>query len=213
MSINEWLIFSMAAFTAAMVPGPISILAISTGMSGSRIGIFCGGVGNAMASVIQVVGAYMLVIYAATYLNILLNWVAVIGGCYLIFISYTLLRSNPFLQPYAGADLTTKNGREFLWTLSSSFLITLSNPKAILFFGALFPQLVMGSFETGVNSLTLLFLTSIIAATALISFFINASFGMVLSAIVTNRYVAVSINSLFAAILAVIGLLSIISIF
>lgn len=199
----------MAALTAAMVPGPISIMAISTGIAGHRIGILSGGIGNAVASTVQVVGAYIIVVYAASYLTPIVKTIAIVGGFYLLYMSYSLLRSNPFYQPNEGVGALVSKNHDFSKTMLSAFLITLTNPKAIIFFVALFPQLVLGGVNTQIDYQTLIVLVIIISSIAMITFAVNSIFGLALRTMVSNTWFAVSVNVIFSIVLATIGLLSI----
>jgi threonine/homoserine/homoserine lactone efflux protein len=66
----------------------------------------------------------------------LFDWLRIAGAVYLIYIGYRLLRA-----PEAIAD-TTKAGRPRGGFLLQGFLVMMSNPKALFWFGAFIPQFV-----------------------------------------------------------------------
>ncbi len=86
MNATDFFLFATAATMAAMVPGPISLLAISMGMSKSRIVSVSGGLGNSVASAIQVILAYLLVVYAFSHAHSVLRVVTLLGGCYMLYL-------------------------------------------------------------------------------------------------------------------------------
>ena len=136
MSAELYLAYVLACFAIVIVPGPTVTLIIANSLRhGARagllnvagtqlglavmIGILCVG----LASIIASMGAWF-------------DWVRLAGAAYLVWLGLGLMRSpdarenrQPALPPRSGFFL-------------QGFLVILSNPKALLFFGAFIPQFV-----------------------------------------------------------------------
>ena len=138
MTFSTWILFAAVAITAILSPGPAVFLAISNSITfgwrrvsfsslGNIIGLFCVS-GLAMAGL----GALMKTssgVFTA---------VKLVGAGYLIFLGLRHWRSRGSVfdrTPEGGAG-TRSNRQIFLQGLG----IALTNPKAVLFFTALFPQ-------------------------------------------------------------------------
>jgi len=207
MNATDFFLFATAATMAAMVPGPISLLAISMGMSKSRIVSVSGGLGNSVASAIQVILAYLLVVYAFSHAHSVLRVVTLLGGCYMLYLGVMIFLKNPF--QYQSDKCVQENQGNKKKAFLNAFFLTLANPKAIIFFLALFPQLIMGNVHGKVSVYVVTVLTVIIIAVAFFTFLANALIGSVLDKVIKTPRVSVILCVVFASILGVIGLSSI----
>jgi len=132
-----WLPFCLTALVAALSPGPAILLAISNGVIGglprvlwSSLGNVCGLVCIASVSVFGL-GAMLKVSSLAFFV------LKLIGAGYLVWLGVKQWRrpaSGLQLGPLTGAGTET---RLRLWR--EGVLVALTNPKALLFFAALFP--------------------------------------------------------------------------
>lgn len=210
MNAIDFLMFATAAMMAAMVPGPISLLAISMGMSKSRTVFVSGGMGNSVASAIQVILAYLLVVYAFSHAQSVLKVVTVLGGCYMLYLAIMIFLKNPF-QSQSNKCVQENHGNKKKAFLNA-FYLTLANPKAIMFFLALFPQLIMGNVSGKASIYVVSVLTVIIFAVAFVTFLANALIGSVLEKVITTSQISVILCVVFSSILGVIGLSSIVTV-
>ena len=136
MELSTWLLFSGVALLAILSPGPAVLLAITTSLAH--------GFGKAVfSSVGNVVGILVISSAAILGLGIVLQTSALLfgvlktaGAFYLIYLGLKQWRSKRSLfseQSEEGSQSSNKAFRQGL-------LVALTNPKAVLFFTALFPQ-------------------------------------------------------------------------
>ena len=139
--INEYLIYVTLAVTIVVIPGPAVILTIKNSIKyGLKISI-AGILGNFIAMIIMAtISALGLgaVILASTTLFALLK---IIGCVYLIYLGVRAWNT-----PLSDNDKQTQsNGQEnidFISVFKEGLWVGVSNPKAIAFFVALFPQFI-----------------------------------------------------------------------
>lgn len=141
MDLSTWLIFTAVAIISILTPGPAILLAISNSM---RIGLRK----VAFSSAGNITGLFIVSSTAMIGLGTLLKTsslvftlVKAIGAGYLIYLGLKQWRSktNIFSQnTIAHSDLPLSNRKIF----TQGVLIATTNPKAILFFTALFPQFI-----------------------------------------------------------------------
>lgn len=137
MPFSTWLLFCGAALLATFSPGPGVLLALSNSVAvGPRHAMFS-SLGNA-AGLFVVSGAAtagmgaLLAVSASAFLV-----VKIVGAGYLIHLGIKQWRSAPLrLDASPSAHRPTTPGRLFLQGMG----VAVTNPKAILFFTALFPQ-------------------------------------------------------------------------
>ena len=135
---NLWLFFVLL-FGIIIVPGMDSLFVLANGLNGGRragmaavMGIVAGGVFHSLYGVF---GAGLIAArLPALYLAMLL-----VGGGYMLWIGYTLIRSSIRID-HVPDDLVTRRG---WWGIFRQGMVTcLLNPKAYLFTMAVFPQYI-----------------------------------------------------------------------
>jgi threonine/homoserine/homoserine lactone efflux protein len=134
MSLSLYLTFVGASVGLILLPGPNVALILATSLTqGVRAGLATVA-GAALAMVLQltvvVLGAGMLLALSAAWFETL-RWV---GVAYLVMLAVHAWRARP--KPAAVASSGT--GR----TMAKGFLVSLTNPKTLLFFGSFLPQFV-----------------------------------------------------------------------
>ncbi|MDR7268605.1 threonine/homoserine/homoserine lactone efflux protein [Pelomonas saccharophila] len=140
MPLSTWLLFCGVALLTCFSPGPGVLLAISNSVAvGPRHTMFS-SLGNA-AGLFIVSGAAtagmgaLLAVSASAFLVVKL-----VGAGYLIYLGIKQWRSAPLrLDAAASPHQPTTPGKLFLQGLG----VAVTNPKAILFFTALFPQFLV----------------------------------------------------------------------
>ena len=144
MSFDTWIYYLLAVLILTASPGPSSLLCMTKGVqSGFKLSIF-----TAMGSLTAITGILTLsftglgVIIASS--EVVFNVIKWTGAAYLIFLGWKSLRSSQ--QDYdqlPGQESDSKVVRESILShYVSGFIVGASNPKAILFFTALFPQFI-----------------------------------------------------------------------
>lgn len=138
MTFSTWVLFSGLALVAVISPGPAVLLSITNSLAfGFRSSIYS-SLGN-IVGLFLVSGAAILGLGAVLKTSVLLFTVfKTIGAIYLIYlgIQQWCTKANIFQSTTQTID-TGKGKRK---TFAQGFLVAISNPKAILFFTALFPQ-------------------------------------------------------------------------
>ena len=135
MSMQAYFAFVAACIALALLPGPIVTMVIANGLRyGTRsalINVLGAQVGLGIVIAIVAVGLTSLM---AT-MGYWFNWVRFAGAAYLVWLGIKLIRS-PVEGVGTGEAPPPPRGGFFL----QGFLVLLSNPKVLVFFGAFIPQ-------------------------------------------------------------------------
>ena len=135
MSMQAYLAFLAACIALALLPGPIVTLVIANGLRhGTRAALI--NVAGAQAGLAIVIGvvAIGLTSLMAT-MGYWFDWVRFAGAAYLVWLGIKLIRF-PIEGIKEDAPPPPPRGGFFL----QGFLVLLSNPKVLVFFGAFIPQ-------------------------------------------------------------------------
>lgn len=181
MTMANWFAFLAVSLAATFSPGPGVLLAISTTLSAGPRRTFFSSAGNGL-------GIFIVSCVAVTSAGILLRTsesafavLKIVGAAYLIYLGIKQWRSAHRLAApmAAGAvDPATDRGALFMRGL----VVALSNPKAILFFTAIFPQF-MQTADPNVAQFLLLSLTFVAC-----SFVSHASYVLLARALNSGRF-------------------------
>ena len=135
MSLNVYLAFIAACIALALLPGPIVTLLIANGLRhGTRAALInILGVQAGLLIAIGVVAVGLTSLMAT--MGYWFDWVRFAGAAYLVWLGIKLIRT-PVEGVDADAPPPPPRGGFFL----QGFLVALSNPKLLLFFGAFLPQ-------------------------------------------------------------------------
>ena len=157
MSIELYLAFVAASVALALLPGPIVTLVIANGLRhGTRAALTnIAGVQAGVAIVIGIVAIGLTSLMAT--MGYWFDWVRFAGAAYLVWLGIRLIR-----EPVAGVEAEAPpppRGGFFL----QGFLVALSNPKLLVFFGAFIPQFVDLS-QDHLSQVTLLGVTFMVIA-------------------------------------------------
>ena len=136
MHLSTWLTFLAATVAVMIAPGPSVTLIVANSLRhGRRAGLanvagfqagFAVMVGltlAGLASLIAAMGEWFV-------------WVRLLGAAYLVFLGVRLIIGRE--DAHAGAAPHTPRGGYF----AQAMMVEVSNPKALLFFGAFFPQFI-----------------------------------------------------------------------
>ncbi len=140
MTFSTWFLFSSVALVAILSPGPAILLAISNSLQYGVKKVLLSSLGNISGLFILSTAAVLgmgAVLKTSTSLFLLLK---IIGAFYLIYLGIKQWRSkhNLFDKKQNKNEAPKNNSYFYL----EGFLIAITNPKAILFFTALFPQFI-----------------------------------------------------------------------
>ncbi len=142
--LSSWLVL-VAVFAAALVsPGPDFVMSVKNSLVyGRRAGVFT-AIGFALGVLVHASYAVLGIGAVISHSIILFNVIKYAGAAYLIYIGIQALRSKGASAAAIEAGLNT-NGQfhKSDWiAMRDGFLTNLLNPKATLFFVALFTQIV-----------------------------------------------------------------------
>jgi threonine/homoserine/homoserine lactone efflux protein len=148
MSIHLYMAFVIASAIAICTPGPTVLMVVADAMAHHKrhawSTIFGVGAGDIVGMVVSLagVGAVMRTSHAA-FLGL-----KIVGGIYLIYLgvrSISATRSRGVAIEDLGEAMAARSARA---RFSSAFMVTVTNPKLILFFVAFVPQFISpaGSF-------------------------------------------------------------------
>jgi threonine/homoserine/homoserine lactone efflux protein len=135
MSLQVYLAFVAACIALALLPGPIVTLLIANGLRhGTRAALTnILGVQAALLIVIGILAVGLTSLMAT--MGYWFDWVRFAGAAYLVWLGIKLIRS-PVEGIDASAPPPPPRGGFFL----QGFVVALSNPKLLVFFGAFIPQ-------------------------------------------------------------------------
>src|SRR5271156_173149 len=155
MQLDLYLGFVLASTILILIPGPnVSLIVANSIAYGTRYGLLTVA-GTSSAIVVQL---------ALTSLGVLagwFEWIRWVGVAYLLFLGIRQWRAAP-------VDLTRTppQPRSFRSIALRGFLISLTNPKTLLFYGAFFPQFLTSDTAIG-PQVVLLSLTFFVIAAGL----------------------------------------------
>lgn len=137
MSSEIYFAYLLATIVIVIVPGPTVTLIVANSLThGTRAGLLnvagtqaglaicIATVAIGLASVIQTIGWWF-------------DWLRIAGAAYLVWIGWNLIRSTGNIDEIAKAARKPHGG-----FLLQGFLVMLSNPKTLFFFGAFIPQFI-----------------------------------------------------------------------
>ena len=140
-SIEFWIVYATTVLVASLVPGPSMLLALTHGTRFGAKRTIATAVGNTTASFLQAVVAIAglgAILTASGTVFQVIKWA---GAAYLIYIGVkTWLNADAQFHTSVGAvQPTTLSLPKMFW---QAFFVAIGNPKAIIFFTALFPQFI-----------------------------------------------------------------------
>lgn len=139
MALNTWLLYLVAAFGLSVTPGPNSLLVLTHGaLHGHRKTLFT--VAGGATGFVALIALSMLGIGALLQASVhALLVLKLVGGAYLVWLGVQLWRASPIhLRPEAGQSERARGSTMF----RQGLLTAVSNPKALLFYGAFLPQFI-----------------------------------------------------------------------
>ncbi|MGE0211930.1 MAG: LysE family translocator [Parvibaculaceae bacterium] len=136
MSLSTYLAYVLACIVVVIVPGPtVTVIIANSLRNGSRAGFL--NVAGTQAGLVVMLAILALGLQVVVEnIGHVFEWVRLAGAAYLVWLGIKLLRSDGSL---GDASDRARPGNSYFW---QGFLVILSNPKALLFFGAFIPQFI-----------------------------------------------------------------------
>ena len=141
-AFDAWLTYAIAAFVIVILPGPTILLVVTQSIrhgGGAAaplvLGVF---LGDLIAMICSLAGLGLIVATS----TFLFTAVKTLGALYLIYLGVTLWRS-PISTIRTEPEVSEGGPSSSPWKLArGAFLVTVLNPKGIVFFIAFLPQFV-----------------------------------------------------------------------
>ena len=152
MALDNWVLFIIAVLALMSTPGPSQLLMLSNsatyGLKNSVATIVGDLSANLLQMIIATAGIGLLI---ASFDNILI-YIKWIGVIYLVWNALKLILSK---KQNANNYKKSNNKKIYRKLFLQGFLTSASNPKAILFFAALFPQFISANGDIWIQFLIL----------------------------------------------------------
>lgn len=175
MDVTTWFLFMTLAIAAVVSPGPAILLAISNSVRFGLSKVILSSLGNITGLLLLSIAAIFglgAILKTSTTLFLI---VKLIGAAYLIYLGIKQWRAKTNFFDQATSNVKYLGSKSRKRHFTEGFLIAMTNPKAILFFTALFPQ-----FINTKESLTVQFFIMTITFMAM-SFFALMTYGLLAS--------------------------------
>lgn len=206
MTLSQWITYCLATFSGGIIPGPIMLLAMTVGAKRGVLSALPAAMGNVLASALQVLLSIAFVSTIAQFIDAYFSLMIAAGGIYLIYLGVGLYKSNPFNFPIEQNEFGRKT-KGWVKDFTEVFLITMINPKAIIFFLALFPQVIP---RDNYSPYLVINMTVVFSIIALLCFAIYAVFGHGIRQLAGNSMVSTGVNFVLSAIFVMMGAMAVI---
>jgi threonine/homoserine/homoserine lactone efflux protein len=142
MSLETWFLYAVAVFVLTVTPGPSVLMCVTSGVNHGARRTFFSALGSVTAVLVIMVCSALSVGAVLATSETLFYAIKWFGVVYLLYIGVSALRSkeSSFEVPELGKAEVSQRGPTRLALYVRGFLVGASNPKALLFFTAFFPQ-------------------------------------------------------------------------
>ncbi|MDH3329098.1 MAG: LysE family translocator [Desulfobulbaceae bacterium] len=143
MSFHFILLYSITVFVASIIPGPSMLLALTHGMQHGARRTIASAMGNLAVTLLQAsisIAGLGAVLIASENIFQGIRWA---GAAYLVYMGIGIWRTSKMkmtIVPATGSQTLKKVPLRKMFIQAA--LVTAGNPKAIVFFTAVFPQFV-----------------------------------------------------------------------
>ncbi len=143
MDWNLYIAFVLLSIGIIALPGPNVLFIAATSLSSGRSAGLLAVAGTSSAMAIQLLVATMGTAALASILSDTFIWVKWLGVGYLAYLGIGHLLAS---RRRSDQPVLPRSAKRAYW---QGFFVSLTNPKTILFFGALLPQFVSGAYPAG----------------------------------------------------------------
>ncbi len=138
MPITNFSLFLSITFVVSASPGPVMLSCMSNGgrlgLRKAVVGMLAASLGNIVLVLLSALGLGLIV----SQNELLFNSLKWLGAAYLVFLGVQIIRA-PVTTAESTPTPADMSAKSVWW---SSFFIAISNPKGLIYFGALFPQFI-----------------------------------------------------------------------
>jgi threonine/homoserine/homoserine lactone efflux protein len=161
MPLELWLAYAATTTVVLAIPGPTILLVLSYSIAHGRkatLPLVAGvALGDSIAITLSLIGLGTLLAASAIWFT-MIKWM---GGLYLIYLGIRLMRGAANPMPLQAPQARQASPRKLF---TNAFIVTVLNPKSIVFFIALLPQFISAAHPAA-PQLWILGVTFIVLAT------------------------------------------------
>lgn len=203
MSIESFFVYSVTIFVASIIPGPSMLLALTHGMKYGAKRTIASALGNLSITFLQasisIAGLGAILLASESVFN-MIKWV---GAAYLIYMGIVVWRSPTMKisdQPIDQSCNAAPLRKMFL----QGVFVTAGNPKAIVFFAAVFPQFIDPDSAYMPQFLTIMgtggfiafscFMIYAMCGQTIVAFFLKSPIGKYMNKMIGGTFIAAGIG-------------------
>lgn len=169
MDLSTLLTYAFALFIAAIIPGPGMTAIVARALGGGMRPAAFMGLGLVLGDLCYLTAVCLGLAYVAQAFGTLFVVIKMLGAAYLLFVAWKLWRQGLLPQ-----DIQAQDGRDAGGAFLSGLLVTLGNPKTMLFYVALVPSLLPIEHIDGGQYVVLIGLTTAVLLVALVPYVVLA---------------------------------------
>ncbi len=203
MSFSFLLLYATTVFVASIIPGPSMLLALTHGMQFGAKRSIASAMGNLSVTILQAlisIAGLGAILIASEMAFLLLK---LVGAAYLVYIGISIFIS-PTMSFTANGENQTQRQVSLGKMFTQAAIVTAGNPKAIVFFTAIFPQFIDQNSGFITQSIILIGVGSIIAFSCfmlyavsgqkIVNLFSKASVGQYINKAIGSSFIAAGIG-------------------
>ncbi len=138
----NWLLIVLLMLAAAAAPGPDFVLAVRNSLRYSRRTGVLTAIGFGLGVCVHVTYCILGIAAVISRSVMLFNLIKYLGAAYLVYIGWNALHSQGFSDTDNGEEIEKQLDISPLCALGGGFVTNILNPKATMFFFALFTQVI-----------------------------------------------------------------------
>lgn len=140
MTIETWLYYLLTMLVLTSTPGPSVLYSVSNSLNGGVKKALFGALGGTTAITIIMTLSFTGMGVVIMTSEVLFNIIKWLGVAYLVYLGMSALLSKD--ESFLVSNKSNNKKQSYKATYLGGFMVGASNPKAILFFTALFPQFI-----------------------------------------------------------------------
>ncbi|MCG8686577.1 MAG: LysE family translocator [Desulfobacterales bacterium] len=155
--------FCITVFVASIIPGPSMLLALTHGMRYGAVHTMASALGNVAVTLVQALVSIVglgTILLASESVFLVIKWA---GAVYLVYMGWSVLTSSALYVGKTTGQEASCNIPSFKKRFFQAAAVTAGNPKAIVFFTAVFPQFITPGSGYLIQGSMLLMILALIA--------------------------------------------------
>jgi len=176
MNIESLIVFIAIAFFYIIVPGPSIVLAISNGLSTNMRTVVVSSMGHIsglfISASITSLGIGVLVVNS----QFLFTSIKILGAFYIIYLGIKQYKTSKTIGVYDINNIQESESKHIFSFYKEAFLLSILNPKPLVFFIAVFPQFMNSGADVFIEVFTMTFIFMLISFMSLIIYGLMANF-------------------------------------